>query len=232
MSHVLLVEDDEHLVEGMVFNLRNAGYDVTACNNGEDALDAMGRSAYDVILLDVMLPGIDGLEVVRRLRQEGNTSPVLMITALNRADDAIAGLDAGADDYVTKPFDLDEILARIRGVLRRQVWGRAAEPPSAPESLQYGDWCIDFQEFGATHSDGRKISLTAKELALLQLFACRPGEVVTRETFLKEVWGLPAGLETRTIDNFIRKLRQALEEDPSHPAHIVSVRGAGYRFVP
>ncbi len=232
MSHVLLVEDDEHLAEGMVFNLRNAGYDVTACDNGEEALDALGRSTYDVILLDVMLPGIDGLEVVRRVRQTGNTSPILMITALNRADDVIAGLDAGADDYVTKPFDLDEVLARIRGALRRQVWGRAAEPPPMPESLQYGDWCIDFQKFGATHADGREISLTAKELALLQLFASRPGEVVTRETFLTEVWGLPAGLETRTIDNFIRKLRQALEEDPANPAYIVSVRGAGYRFVP
>ena len=232
MSHVLLVEDDEHLAEGMVFNLRNAGYDVTACDNGEEALDALGRSTFDVILLDVMLPGIDGLEVVRRVRQTGNTSPILMITALNRADDVIAGLDAGADDYVTKPFDLDEVLARIRGALRRQVWGRAAEPPPMPESLQYGEWCIDFQKFDATHADGREISLTAKELALLQLFASRPGEVVTRETFLTEVWGLPAGLETRTIDNFIRKLRQALEEDPANPAYIVSVRGAGYRFVP
>jgi DNA-binding response OmpR family regulator len=230
VSRVLLVEDDEHLAEGMAFNLRNRGYDVDVAETGEDALTAFGEHRYDLVLLDVMLPGMDGLEVVRRLRQGGHTQPVLMITARDRGDDAIAGLDAGADDYVTKPFDLDEVLARIRGALRRQVWGRAAAP--SPEHMEYGRWRIDLANFRATDPEGAEVSLTAKEAAMLRLFASRPGAVITRETFLREVWGLPPTVETRTVDNFIRKLRRLLEDDPAHPHHILSVRGVGYRYEP
>ena len=232
MSRVLLVEDDEHLAEGMAFNLRNSGYDVETAGTGEDALKTMERQAFDLVLLDLMLPGIDGLEVVRRIRRAGNTKPVLVITAKNRADDTIAGLDAGADDYITKPFDLDEVLARIRGALRRQSWAKASSPSTAPDSLQYGRWKIDFQTFVASGPDGDAKTLTVTELAILKLFSQRPGEVVSRETFLNEVWGRSGALETRTVDNFVRKLRHALEEDPSRPRHIVSVRGAGYKFVP
>ena len=187
MSRVLLVEDDEHLAEGMAFNLRNSGYEVETATTGEEALQTMERHAFDLVLLDLMLPGIDGLEVVRRLRRAGNTKPVLVITARNRADDTIAGLDAGADDYITKPFDLDELLARIRGALRRQAWAGASSPSAAPDSLQYGPWKIDFQTFVASGPDGHAKTLTVTELAILQLFAQRPGEVITRETFLNEV---------------------------------------------
>ncbi|MHC5052158.1 MAG: response regulator transcription factor [Planctomycetota bacterium] len=229
---MLLVEDDEHLAEGMAFNLRNSGYDVETTTTGEDALQTMERQAFDLVLLDLMLPGIDGFEVVRRLRRAGNMKPVLIITARNRADDAIAGLDAGADDYITKPFDLDEVLARIRGALRRQSWARASSSSEAPESLQYGQWKVDFQTFVASGPDGQTQTLTVTELAMLKLFAHRPGEVISRETFLHEVWGRTGALETRTVDNFVRKLRHALEEHPSRPRHIVSVRGAGYKFVP
>jgi two-component system alkaline phosphatase synthesis response regulator PhoP len=232
MSRVLLVEDDEHLAEGMVFNLRNSGYEVETTTTGEDALQTMERRAFDLVLLDLMLPGIDGLEVVRRLRRAGNKKPVLIITARNRADDTIAGLDAGADDYITKPFDLDEVLARIRGALRRQAWARASSPSAAPDSLRYGRWTIDFQTFVATGPDGRTQTLTVTELAMLKLFARRPGQVISRETFLDQVWGRTGALETRTVDNFVRKLRRALEEHPARPRHIVSVRGAGYKFVP
>jgi DNA-binding response OmpR family regulator len=232
MSRVLLVEDDEHLAEGLAFNLRNHGYDVEIVATGEDALQTMERHAFDLVLLDLMLPGIDGLEVVRRLRRAGNTKPILILTAKSRADDTIAGLDAGADDYITKPFDLDEVLARIRGALRRQAWARASMSSEAPESLQYGPWTIDFQTFVASGPDGRTRALTVTELAMLKLFAQRPGEVISRETFLSEVWGRTGALETRTVDNFVRKLRHALEDDPSRPLHIVSVRGAGYKFVP
>jgi DNA-binding response OmpR family regulator len=231
VSRLLLVEDEAHVAEGIAFNLVNTGYEVDVVDTGEAALEAVETTRYDLILLDIMLPGIDGLEVARRLRQAGRTQPILMITAKDRAADTIAGLDAGADDYITKPFDLDEVLARIRGALRRQVWAGAAEAPE-PQSLQYGPWRVDFQGFRATGSEGREVPLTAKELAMLRLFAARPGEVITRERFLEEIWGLPGSVETRTVDNFVRKLRQALEEDPSHPRHIVSVRGAGYRFVP
>ena len=231
MSRVLLVEDDEHLAEGIAFNLRNSGYEVETATTGEEALQTMERYAFDLVLLDLMLPGIDGLEVVRRLRRAGNTKPVLVITARNRADDTIAGLDAGADDYITKPFDLDEVLARIRGALRRQSWTKASSPSTAPDSLQYGRWKIDFQTFVASGPDGEAKTLTVTELAILKFFAQRPGEVISRETFLHEVWGRSGALETRTVDNFVRKLRHALEDDPSRPRHIVSVRGAGYKFV-
>ncbi|MHC4932904.1 MAG: response regulator transcription factor [Planctomycetota bacterium] len=232
MSRILLVDDEEHLAEGMAFNLRNWGYDVDIAVTGEEALEAVAQSEYDLLLLDVMLPGIDGLEVARRLREGGNTKPILMLTARNRSGDAIAGLDAGADDYICKPFDLDEVLARIRGALRREVWGRAARGALEVEALQYGLWRVDFQSYRAVHADGREFELTAKELAILRLFAARPGEVISRETFLEEVWGLPGSIETRTVDNFMRKLRLALEASPSKPEHILSVRGAGYRFNP
>ena len=155
MSRLLLVEDDEHLAEGMAFNLRNNGYEVEMVESGEDALETVEQRSFDVILLDVMLPGIDGFEVVRRLRESGNIRPVLIITAKNRADDTIAGLNAGADDYITKPFDLDELLARIRGALRRQAWTHGSPAPAEPESLAYGEWTIDFRKFVAMNGEGR-----------------------------------------------------------------------------
>jgi two-component system, OmpR family, alkaline phosphatase synthesis response regulator PhoP len=232
MSRILLVEDEEHLAQGLAYNLRNAGYDVEIAGSGEDALEKVERQGFDLILLDVMLPGISGIEVARGLRKAEHIQPIVMLSAKDRTADAIAGLDAGADDYITKPFDLDEVLARVRGALRRQVWGRAFPNNHAPESLEFGRWRIDFQSFLATGPEGQELKLSPKELGILRLFAARPGEVISRETFLEEVWGMPGSLETRTVDNFIRKLRQALEEHPSRPRHITSIRGAGYRFVP
>lgn len=233
MSRILLVEDEEHLAEGLAFNLRNYGYDVVIAPTGEAALEVVGRQTFDLILLDVMLPGIDGLEVASRLRKDGRMEPIMMVSARDRTQDAIEGLDAGADDYITKPYDLDEVLARVRGALRRQVWGRANTPePNTTQTLRYGRWTVDFQRFTATDESDEEIRLSPKEIAMLRLFSSRPGEVVSRDLFLEEVWELPGSLETRTVDNFIRKLRQALEDDPSNPLHIVSVRGAGYRFVP
>ncbi len=236
MSRILLVEDEDHIAEGLAFNLRNAAYDVDVASTGESALTMMADTTYDLVLLDVMLPGIDGIEVCSRLRQTGHMEPIVILSAKDRTEDAVAGLDAGADDYMTKPFDLDMLLAKVRGTLRRQVWGRAqasnhsaAEPP---EQMRFGDWLVDFQTFSAGHPDGRTVELSPKELGMLRLFASRPGKVITRETFLEEVWEMPGSLETRTVDNFIRKLRQALEEQPSNPRHIMSIRGAGYRFVP
>lgn len=237
MSRILLVEDEEHIAEGLAFNLRNAAYDVDLAGTGEAALAMVDENPYDLVLLDVMLPGIDGIEVCHRLRQSGHMEPIVILSARDRTEDAVAGLDAGADDYMTKPFDLDMLLAKVRGVLRRQVWGRAqASSPQAPapsvEQMAFGPWRIDFQTFTAGHPDGRTLELSPKELGMLRLFASRPGKVISRETFLEEVWEMPGSLETRTVDNFIRKLRQALEEHPSNPRHILSIRGAGYRFVP
>ncbi len=232
MSRILLVEDEDHLAQGLAFNLRNSGYDVEVAATGEDALAAVERQSFDLILLDVMLPGISGIQVAERLRLTGHTVPIVMISAKNRTSDTIAGLEAGADDYITKPFDLDEVLARVRGTLRRQVWGRTFPAAQVPETLVFGKWHIDFQRFTATRPDGEELRLSPKELGILRLFASRPGEVISREDFLEEVWGMPGSLETRTVDNFIRKLRQALEEHPSRPRYITSIRGAGYRFVP
>ncbi len=235
MSRILLVEDERHLAEGLAFNLRNSGYDVEIFDTGESMLEAAELEAFDLLLLDIMLPGIDGFEVARRLRQVGHMQPILMVTARNHSDDAIRGLDAGADDYILKPYDLDEVLARIRGALRRQVWGRTSNPPEADSevrTLAYGPWTVDFQTFQASRRRGKEIHLSPREIAMLKLFAARPGEVISRRVFLEEVWGLSGDIESRTVDNFIRKLRQALEDKPADPQHIVSVRGAGYRFVP
>ncbi len=237
MSRILLVEDESHLAQGLAFNLRNSGYDVEIAATGEEALQAVERhgqerQAIDLILLDVMLPGISGIDVASTLRRNGHIEPIVMISAKDRTSDSVAGLEAGADDYITKPFDLDEVLARIRGALRRQVWGRAFPAAQTPDTLEFGAWSIDFQSFLATRPDSKEVRLSPKELGILRLFASRPGEVISREAFLEEVWGMPGSLETRTVDNFIRKLRQALEEHPSRPRHITSIRGAGYRFVP
>ncbi|MEM6793829.1 MAG: response regulator transcription factor [Acidobacteriota bacterium] len=234
MSRILLVEDEEHLAQGLAFNLRNAAYDVDVAGDGESALEISKSENYDLVLLDIMLPGMSGLEVCKQLRRRGDMEPILMISAKDRVDDAVLGLDAGADDYITKPFDLDVLLAKIRGALRRQVWGRqnGGGASQREEPMSYGRWRVDFSSFAAHHEDGRTVELSPKELGMLKLFASRPGEVISREIFLEEVWQMPGSLETRTVDNFIRKLRQALEEHPSNPRHIVSIRGAGYRFVP
>lgn len=236
MSRILLVEDEEHLAAGLAYNLRNVGYDVAIATGGRQALDEMAGGAFDLVLLDVMLPDISGLNVCTQLRQRGRMEPIVMISAKDRTEDAISGIDAGADDYITKPFDLDILLAKVRGALRRQVWGRASTPerpaPATPKSLTFGDWTIDFSTFEARQEGGKVVALSPKELAILQLFGSRPGEVISREVFLEEVWGMPGSLETRTVDNFISKLRQTLETHPSNPRHILSVRGAGYRFVP
>ncbi|MDA8016113.1 MAG: response regulator transcription factor [Thermoanaerobaculia bacterium] len=246
MSHILVVEDEEHLAQGLAFNLRNAGYDVDVVESGEECLEALEESTFDLILLDVMLPGINGLDVCKAVRREQRLEPIIMVSAKDRVEDAIAGIDAGADDYVTKPFDLEMLLAKVRGSLRRQVWGRTYgnglsnggtyENGRAPDTFDYGAWRIDFSTFRAERTSGdrqgEQVELSAKEVGILKLFSERPGEVVSRDTFLEEVWNLPASLETRTVDNFIHKLRQTLEDDPSNPRHIVSVRGVGYRFVP
>jgi DNA-binding response OmpR family regulator len=233
LSRILLVEDEAHLAEGLAYNLRNAGYDVDVTDTGEDALARLERGEFDLILLDVMLPGIDGIEVAEKLRKSGHVLPIVMLSARDRTTDAIAGLDAGADDYVAKPFDLDEVLARIRGALRRQVWERRTYPRSSGAGgMEYGEWRVDFQRYLATGPEGIEIKLSPKEVGILKLFASRPGEVISRETFLEEVWGLPGSLETRTVDNFIKKLRHTFEKKPAKPRHITSVRGAGYRFVP
>jgi len=234
MSRILLVEDEEHLAVGLRYNLENAGYLVTVSRTGEEALAALAQAAFDLVVLDVMLPGdVDGYEVARRIRMGENFVPIVMLTARDLPEDRVRGLDAGADDYVLKPFDLDELLARVRGLLRRQVWTRrgGAGGEERPEVLEFGGCRVDFNSQKASTHTGEEVQLTYKEVAMMRLFAEHEGDVIPRSTFLEEVWEQPGTLETRTVDNFVLRLRKYFEPEPKKPRHILSVRGVGYRFV-
>ncbi len=241
MSKVLLAEDEEHIAAGLRFNLQNQGYEVTVLANGTEALEVLERQRFDLLILDVMLPGVDGVEITRARRRQGDWTPILMLTARDDPKDVIGGIEAGADDYMTKPFDLEELFARVRGLLRRQVWMRSRNEKAAsdvqpafdgPERLEFGECRIDFKTLRARSADGAESELSPKEAAIMRIFAQHPDEVISRGRLLEEVWGLKSTLQTRTVDNFIMRLRKRFEEKPENPKHILSVRGAGYRFKP
>lgn len=245
MSKVLLVEDEEHIAQGLRFNLQNQGYEVTVLDNGNRALELLSRQRFDLVVLDIMLPGADGIEITKARRRQGDWTPILMLTAKDDAKDVIAGIEAGADDYLTKPFDLEELLARVKGLLRRQVWMRSSrgdKPANAssdsgtifegPETLVFGECRIDFKTLRAVGADGSESEVSPKEASIMRLFAQHPDEVISRGRLLEEVWGLKSTLQTRTVDNFILRLRKRFEQVPENPRHILSVRGAGYRFKP
>jgi two-component system alkaline phosphatase synthesis response regulator PhoP len=233
------VEDEEAIAEGLVFNLERKKYVAELARDGREALEKLAKGRYDLIVLDVRLPEVDGFEVCQRLRRAGDTTPILMLTARNQPDDVIYGLKLGADDYVTKPFDLAELLARVEGLLRRQAWSRretpsagaTAGPPPVGGRYAFGEYWVDFDTYEARTRDGI-VQLPQKELAVMRLFASRPNQVVTRRELLAEVWGLPHHPNTRVVDNVIVALRQAFEKSSTRPRHILSVRGVGYRFVP
>jgi DNA-binding response OmpR family regulator len=234
LSRILIVEDEEHLAEGLAFNLTNVGYDVAVARTAPDAREKLARGGIDLVILDVMLPGGDGREVARDMRRNRDFTPILMLTAKGLAEDVVNGLDAGADEYMPKPFDLDELLARVRGLLRRQAWTRSAggDKGRASHILEFGKCRVNFQTFKGVGAGGREVFLTQKEAMLLRVLAEKPGEVFSRARLLEEVWDAPATLQTRTVDNFIVRLRRYFEEDPAHPRHIQSVRGTGYKFLP
>ena len=236
-ARVLVVEDDEAIAQGLVFNLERKGYEVEVSGDGLDALERIFASSFDLVLLDVRLPGADGFAVCQRLRAAQNFTPVLMLTARGQPDDVIYGLKSGADDYVVKPFDLAEVLARVEGLLRRSAWSRetgAGETPAPAEVTgrrAFGDYWVDFDSFEAGTVEGTA-QLSQKEMAVMRVFLARPNQVVTRRELLAEVWQLPNHPNERVVDNVIVALRQRFEADSSRPRHIVSVRGVGYRFVP
>jgi two-component system OmpR family response regulator len=241
-ARILVVEDEEALADGIVFNLRRKHYRVDLARTGAEALEAVGAARYDLVLLDIRLPEVDGFEVCQRLRRDGNFVPILMLTARAQPDDVVYGLKLGADDYVTKPFDLAELLARIEGLLRRQGWSRedraspraeAGSPAGAapPARVSFGEFWVDFSTWTAQTRQG-VIELSKKELAVMKLFLSRPHQVITRRELLAQVWELPNHPNTRVVDNVIVSLRRAFEADASAPTHILNVRGAGYRFVP
>jgi DNA-binding response OmpR family regulator len=236
MSNILVVEDEAHLAEGLRFNLEAEGYQVNVVETGEAALEQFeaDRPPVDVVVLDVMLPGKDGFEVISELRQAGQFVPTLMLTARGHPEDVLKGFSAGADDYLTKPFDLSILIARIRGLLRRREWlvGKAAAPVSAPPSEVYTfkEKSIDFTRL-ELRVRGQVFPLTLMELNVLRYLIEHEGKPVSRKRMLDDVWGLHEDTDTRAIDNFIVRLRRYIEDEPTHPKHLLTVRGVGYRFI-
>jgi two-component system alkaline phosphatase synthesis response regulator PhoP len=221
---ILIIEDEPDLARGLAMNLTAEGYRVDAETRGDAGLERALRDRPDLVLLDVMLPGMSGFDVCRGLRQRGFEAPIIMLTARAEETDRVVGLEIGADDYVTKPFGIRELLARVRVRLRR----RAAN--AADDVVRFGDVEIDFDRHDATRA-GRPVELTGKELEVLRLLTRHRGRVVSREQLLDEVWGYEHYPTTRTVDNHILRLRQKLEPNPSDPKFILSIYGEGYKFV-
>ena len=230
MNHktkLLLVEDEPHIAQGLLFNLQEEGYHVTHVESGEEALEQLLSNSYALVILDLALPGIDGLAVCDRLRDRGNHIPILMLTARGSEQDRITGLSKGADDYLTKPFNLKEFLLRVAGLLRRANW-----QPTPLQSNHYifGKNQIDLETDQAMTPHGT-IQLTELEMKMLLLFFAQEGKILSRRELLKQVWGMSPETETRTLDNFIVRLRKYFEVDPSKPRYFLTVRGRGYRFI-
>jgi DNA-binding response OmpR family regulator len=226
MTHILVVEDDPAILRGLSDNLKLESYEVVTAADGEAGYRLAREGPPDLIVLDLMLPKLSGYELCRKLRSEGVTTPILMLTARGEEADRVLGLDLGADDYVTKPFSIRELLARIRAILRR------TQPPEAlPDTVRFEDVTVDFRSYEASKG-GAKVEMTPKEYHLLRLLAARAGEVVTREELLNEVWGYDSYPNTRTVDNHVASLRAKLERNRSGTRHIQTVHGVGYKFVP
>jgi len=232
---VLIVEDEQHLAEGLRFNLEAEGYESRTVADGEAALDELRNSNFDAVVLDVMLPGIDGFEVARAMREANDYTPVLMLTARGRPEDVLAGFEAGADDYLPKPFDLEIFLARLNGLLRRQKWSRrrggaTGENARPADVVTINGRDIDFQNLELrTATD--TTPLTLMEANLLRYLIDNAGSAVSRKQILEDVWQLAEDTDTRAIDNFIVRLRKLIEDKPNDPQILVTVRGVGYKFV-
>lgn len=226
-KHILIVDDEEHLADALAHNLQFEGYSTTVANDGEEGLQLARTIQFDLVILDIMMPKLDGLEVCRRLRATGSKVPILFLTAKSSDADRLLGLKVGADDYVAKPFLLEELILRINGIFRRQEW--YSRPPDEQEVFRFGSNEVNFQTFEAT-SNGRTVNLTEKECMLMKLLVERRNQVVSREEILERVWGYRFSTSSRTIDNFIVRLRRYFEADPKDPKYIHSVRGVGYRF--
>lgn len=225
MPRVLVIEDELAMRTALVDTLLAHGHQVSAAADGAEGLRIARGQPHDLILLDVMMPQLDGLSVCAALRRDGCQTPVLMLTARGRVEDRVSGLDAGADDYLVKPFSTRELLARVRALLRR-VERRGVEP----ETLHIGDVRVDFTTQSATR-DGQPLALGTKELLMLRLLAREAGRVVTREQFLDAVWGVNTYPTPRTVDNFISALRAKIEPDPKHPRHLLTAHGQGYQLI-
>ena len=226
--HILLVEDEPHIASGLIYNLEEEDYQVTHVETGEAALQQLWLESFSLVILDLMLPGINGIEVCRSARKQDPKLPILMLTARGEDKDRIEGLEVGADDYLTKPFNLDEFLLRVKGILRRSDWYRPQL--SRERDYRFGLNSVNLQERIATIGD-RQIELTDIEAKLLRIFFQRAGEPLSRAELLAAAWDVSPDTETRTLDNFVVRLRKYFEPDPSSPIHFLTVRGRGYRFI-
>lgn len=229
--NILIVEDETHLADGLRFNLEAEGFSAEVAADGESADARLSSSRFDAVVLDVMMPGMSGFEVARAMRKRGDYTPILMLTALGRPEDVLEGFEAGADDYLAKPFDLEILLARLNGLLRRKQWIQNELRPAGNGSIvTINGRTIDFNNLELTNGD-EIIRLTLMETKLLQYLIENEGRAVSRKTILEEVWHLQEDTDTRAIDNFIVRLRKHLEDEPNSPKIVQTVRGVGYRFV-
>lgn len=243
MSRILLVEDEAHLAQGLRFNLEAEGHSVHVTDKGEDALDLLlkDKETFDALVLDVMLPGKNGFVVAQELRKAENYIPLLMLTARSRPEDVLRGFEAGADDYLPKPFDLAILLARLESLLRRKNWlrnsvaapNKPAVPAQAdiPETFQFDDRVVDFANL-QLRVGGKVFQLTMMEVELLRYLIQNSGRPISRKAILQNVWNLHEDTDTRAIDNFVVRLRRYIEREPSKPKYLLTVRGLGYQFVP
>ena len=224
---ILVVDDEEHLAAGIRENLEAEGYRAEVANDGLAGLTRVREQRFDLVVLDVMMPNLDGLQLCEQMRREGVQTPVLFLTVKHDVADRVRGFEAGGDDYLAKPFHLKELLLRVAAILRRSSWYQAAGAP-----LTFGGNRVDFQTYVASAWDGSEHALTHKEAMILKVLSERAGTIVTREEILDRVWGYEVFPSTRTIDNFIVRLRKRFERNPEVPAHFHTVRGVGYRFTP
>lgn len=227
MARILVIEDEPEMQRGLKDNLEFEGYDVLVVGDGKKGMETIHAKNFDLILLDVMLPGMSGLDVCKKVRAEGITTPIIMLTAKGEEVDKILGLEFGADDYITKPFSLRELLARVKAVLRRTP----VEKSSIPKKITIGLLEIDFDSYTASKK-GKSISMTSKDFDILRYLWQHQQQVISRDDLLTHVWGYDESISSRTVDNFIVKIRKHIEKDPSHPKHIITIHGTGYKFIP
>jgi DNA-binding response OmpR family regulator len=229
--NILIVEDEQHLADGLRFNVEAEGHNAIVAGSGEAALDEVSRQPFDAIVLDIMLPGIDGFEVTRRLRDREDFTPILMLTARGRPEDVLEGFEAGTDDYLPKPFDLDIFLARLNGLLRRRSWfERQTRANAVADMVTINGRTIDFPNL-ELRNNGELVRLTLMEAKLLRYLIENEGRAVSRNEILEKVWELQEDTDTRAIDNFIVRLRKYLEDEPNEPKIVQTVRGVGYKFI-
>ncbi len=228
MKRILIIEDDISILSGLKDVLVFKSYDVLTATDGEKGYTMAVKEKPDLIILDIMLPKMDGFTLCKKLRDEGNATPILMLTARGEEPDKVKGLDIGADDYVTKPFSLPELLARVRALLRRTPEEDKESPP--PASIKFGDVCVDFKKHEA-YKGKTALNMSPKEFGILKCLASRAGEVVSRDELLDEVWGYELYPTTRTVDNHIAQLRSKIEKNPADPKYLITVHSVGYKLI-